>query len=362
MGSFGLGHNAYLGVGEESSYGTIVTRNKFFDILSESLVAEHRRIEAASLNQVGIRKNRIANGSLRYRGTVTMHLTYTDMGRFLKHALGGYTNPALANGTNGSLYDHTFTIADALPTGLTLEIFRDTSNFYTPQGDVNKAFIYRGCKIGSMTITAEIDSFVELSLDFIAASEDRQAKTPAATVMADLDNARNPMVFTQGFLYYGTSGMTVSELTGAVTNGAGVTVESFNVTLDNNLEEDRASLGSRIIREPVRAGGKLAVTGSFVADFNSFERYDEFFNSTTKTLIFVCRNGYLSATNNNYQAMILTLEDVVPTDVPINIADEGPIKQTINFKAYRTLTGATLTYGELGIVLTNAQASSVEVD
>ena len=357
MGSFGLGHNAYLGVGEESSYGTIVARDKFFDLLNESMVAEHRRIEAASLNQIGIRKNRIANGSLRFRGSVSMHLAYPDMGRFLKHALGGYVDPAAANATNGSLYDHTFTIADALPTGLTLEIFRDTSSFYTPQGDVNKAFVYRGSKIGSMTISAEIDSFVELSLDFIAQSEDRQAKTAAATVLGDLDNARNPMVFTQGFLYYGTSGMTVSELTGAVTNGAGIAVESFSVTLDNNLEEDRGSLGSRLIREPVRSGGKLAVTGSFVADFNDFTKYDDFFNSTTRTLIFVCRNGYLSATNNGYEAMILTLEDIVPTDVPINIADEGPIKQTVNFKAYRTLTGATLTYGELGIVLTNAQSA-----
>lgn len=237
MGQFGLGHTTYAGIGEETSYGVPVARTAFFDIESESLVAEHRRIEAASLNQIGIRKERIASGSKRFAGNITMHATYTDQGLIWKHALGAVSTTA--NFTNAALNNHVFQIADALPTGLTLEIFRDTSAFYSPDGEVNKSFVYRGSKITSLTLSAEIDAFLMMDIGFVAYQEVREAKTAAATVLGDLDNTRNPVVFTEGMLSYGNFNFNINDTTPEGVDAvvtASVNIESFEVTIDNNLE------------------------------------------------------------------------------------------------------------------------------
>lgn len=318
MGTAGFGHTVYAGLGEETTYGTPVTRTVFLDVTGETLSLNHERVVSGSLNQIGVRSNKIANGLFRVAGDVTFDVPYTGWELFLKHALGSVAT----TGPVDNAYTHTFDIANALPTGLTIEIYRDSSNFLA--GDLDDAFLYEGCKVNSLSLSATIGAYLSCTASIVAQDENRGARTVAATVNTDLNATRDLIVFTEGSLSY--DNFTTS-------------VESFELTLNNNLNADRFRVGSRLTREPVR-GGKIEVTGSFTADFDSFARYDEFKNSTTKalTLTFTGANVPNSGTA---QSMTITLNRVIPTGVDLNVDDGGILTQTIPFVAYRAQTPAT---------------------
>src|SRR3990167_1824724 len=153
MGTAGFGHKVYVGLGEEATYGTPVTRTKFLDINSESLSLSHERVISGSLNQIGTRYLRVANGLFRIAGDVTFDVPYYDWEFILKHALGAVATTGPAD----FAYTHSFRITDALPTGLTVEIYRDSESFLGADDDV--AFIYEGCKVNSLSLSAAIGAY-----------------------------------------------------------------------------------------------------------------------------------------------------------------------------------------------------------
>lgn len=333
MGTAGFGHTLYMGLGEETTYGTVVTRDRFLDINSESLALSHERITSGSINQIGTRKERVNNGLFRVAGDVTLDLPYRDAELLLKHTLGSVSTTGPVSGA----YTHTFSIADALPTGLTVEIFRDSSGFLGT--DLNAAFIYEGCKINSLALSASVGSYLSAVVSFVSEDENRLAKSGAA-VATDLNTTRDLMTFTQGTLSY---------------DGFTTQVENIDLTINNNLNADRFRLGSRITREPVR-GGKIEISGSFVADFDGFARYNEFRASSTRALILTFTGGNIpnSATA---QSLTITLPFVLPTGTDLNVDDGGILTQTIPFMAYRDPSVASPNGQELKAVLVNAKSA-----
>lgn len=104
-----------------------------------------------------------------------------------------------------------------------------------------------------------------------------------------------------------------------------------------------------------------------MADFNSFREYTDFLASTTKKLALTFTRGDITA-GTTWQRLQLIFHDIVPTGNPINVTGEGPIKQTVEFKAYRSIVaagatnaapfgGGTNSTGEIIVVLTNASAT-----
>lgn len=333
MGTAGFGHTVYIGLGEESTYGTPVARTQFLDINSESLALAHERITSGSLNQIGVRRERVNNGLFRVSGDATLDLPYRDAEFLLKHALGSVAT----TGPVDFAYTHTFDIADALPTGLTVEIFRDSSNFLGTNDD--QSFIYEGCKVNTLALSASVGSYLSAVAGFVGEDENRSAKTVAATVNADLNATRDLMTFTQGAVTYD-----------AVT----VNVESFDLTINNNLNADRFRLGSRITREPVR-GGKIEISGSLVMDFDSFARYDQFKASATRQLVLTFTGGNVPS-SGTAQSMTITLPFILPTSVDLNVDDGGILTQTVPFVALRD-PGEAAPNAEIRIVLVNENAS-----
>lgn len=324
MANVGIGMKGYLGYGEESSYGVPVSRTLFQEINSESLARSSPLIESRSLYRTGILSSKVAQGELGIGGGVEFDCQYEGWEKLLKHAMGAVAT-STPDATNApSVRRHLFTIADVLPTGLTLEIFRDTSGFASEE---NKAHVYAGCKVTSLQLACGVGDLLRASFDFIGKNDDRRAKS------SESFNTSRIAVYHQGVLTW---------------DGNDAEVSQFSMTLNNQLET-RPKLGARTTREPLR-NGKVEVTGTFTVEFDKWEKYQHFMDAAEKAL-----NVRFTGPNivSGYDYFInLSVNIAIITGVRVNLNTPGRIILELDYKAYRSTS-----INELEVTLQNTTTS-----
>lgn len=322
----GLGLVGFLGIGQESTYGSAVSRTNFFEINEESIEVSEGRIESAALARVGMLNTKLAQGGIGVSGGFGFDAQYGGWERLLKHLFGTITssNPDPTNAA--TVWDHKFTIADTLPTGLTVEVFRDTGGFTT---EPNKSFLYQGCALTSGTFSCGVDDLLRTRFELMGRQEARAAKSTPTYDTSKL------AVYHQGTILY---------------NGDDKEVSEFSVTLNNSLEF-RPKLGSRIGRQPKRSG-KLQVTGSFVMEFISWAEYDDFRNATERTFTAEFLGDTISGTLKN--RIYFDINVAVISGCRVVNSAPGRLTLDVGFKAYRTTTKY-----ELEITLRNTTTASL---
>lgn len=229
-----IGANAYLAIGEESTYGTGATElfklqsvvegigmNAAFDRLIS------RAIDATLAPKI------VRGGNKNVRLTVPFELSIVGLARFTRFILG-------ANITTGTgPYIHTQK-RGALPTGLSLEIGLT---------DISKFLRCVGGKIESATFNFTNGSeYVNGTAEIIFAN--------ATVETASLDSSITDLSHTP--LYHG-------DLTLKKEGGSAFEFISATITLANNLDTRIRPLGSQIITELPR--GKGLTEGNIVYPF-----------------------------------------------------------------------------------------------
>src|SRR3990172_11182730 len=119
MSDVGLGLLGYVGIGQETSYGVAVARTNFFEINEENFETSEGRIESVALSRVGIRNTKLAQGGIGVQGGFSFDGLYAGWERPLKHLMGSVVSTQPDPTSNATVWDHKFTVADVLPTGLT---------------------------------------------------------------------------------------------------------------------------------------------------------------------------------------------------------------------------------------------------
>jgi len=324
MGVTGHGLNLRFGFGEETTWGTPVARTKFLNVDSESMTSAQEIVVSGALDTAGVKTARVAVGNETYSGDVVFEAGYKDWEVLAKHAMGSVATVQ----TDAGAFTHTVTIADALPTGLTLEIYRDTADFAGV--DASTAFLFEGTKITQIAYNAVLQSFLRVTCSFVAEDENRGAKTAAPTLStADL------AVFTQGAVTW---------------DGGSLAVEEFTLTHANSLEGDKRRLGSALIKEPTRSG-KIEVTGSFTADFDSFGMYDDM-KAAQRREIVLTFTGSNVPNSSTAQKLAFTIRNIRITDWAAPTDDPGEYTQAVSFRAFRDETN-----NEYTLVFVNANTS-----
>jgi hypothetical protein len=219
-----------LGVKDESTYGTAVTVDKFFEFDSESIAAEQGRVESSAIRagSRAMRADRRVPYQMGASGSIQLPVLSKGFGFWLKHSLGtvGTAGPAETD-----VYTHTGTVGSL------------TGDFFTAQVGIPQA---GGGTISPKTAAGgKVKSF-ELSC---AAGE-------ALSYSADLDFQKLEHTTTLATASYPTSTELLTFISGSVTiAGDAVAVRSFSVKVDNGLAIDRRFLRSNALKkEPVEAG------------------------------------------------------------------------------------------------------------
>lgn len=266
-----LGRGASCGFGEESTWGTAVSRSNWRPIISSNLTRTVERIPRADLYSDAAAASRKGHYDLMVEagGTVEMLATYDNIGMLLKHACGGLST------TGSGPYTHTYTLAATLPTGLTLEFIRGTGT----------SEVFEGCKVNQATLACSAGEAMTLSVDFIA--EDAASRAAAGT--PSFGAAEQVVLYHHaGQLGFG---------------GNNYDITSFSLVLNNNLTR-RNLLGSDLTKEPTR-GDFTEITMSIdveaadqlYADLRSGSQSDAtvtFTGTGGKVMAITLQNAYLT--------------------------------------------------------------------
>ena len=314
------GWDSFLGYAEESSWGVGVhPSTKFMPILNESLQLTPEYMEDESIRKTPSKFYQ-EQGTLPVGGGIEFNVFPEDMDTFFYHAFGAKAS-ALVGGSSGA-YDHTLTLADQLPTGLSIEAYRG--------GDT---FGYHGSKVAELSMTSEINSWLRGTSNLLCYEEE---VNPSGKATSPTFTAVKPFKWHQGVFKIDT---VEAELL------------SLNWTLNNNLKEDKfAHNGQKRVAIP--RNGQREVTGTFRMEFDDLTQYNKFVNGSDAALqIVFTSNEQIEA--GYYYTLTLDFPVVKFNGTTPNIESHEIIEHDIPFMALEDVGSAH----EVTMTLRNSQAS-----
>lgn len=232
-----------LGFANESTYGTAVTVNRFFEYESESIESEFARTEGDPL-RVGshhIRSDRFTPYYAGASGSVEMAVMSKGFGFFFRHMMGqvATTGPA-----ETVVYTHTGTEAELLGDSFTMQVNRP----FHPSG-TSQPLTFRGGKITEWTLSNSVDEnlMLELACDFM------QVDTATALATASYPASMDNLTWAGGVVNIGGSNYDVTE---------------FSLQCNNGLATDRRQIRANTDKkEPTQSRADYSF--SLSADFDS---------------------------------------------------------------------------------------------
>jgi hypothetical protein len=254
------------------------------------------RIAKPSLGSVS--QNRSVKSKRSVSGGFTAQVGFNGIETILKHAFG-----SVSTGTpEASVYEHTYTLTNALPTGLTFHVNRDAANLGT-------AYEYEGCMIEKLTLKQELEDMLMLEVECEGEDE-----APIAVI---------------GGPTFPTFIACDWEMLTAVVAGTTVKASSLELVIENSLAKDRHQLGSRL-RKGLGRGAFRKITGKIETELDATTLYASF-NSLTNGQINLSWQGPTLGGTSYLLDLVLPNASYL---IERNVSDPGPVPATITFEAF----------------------------
>lgn len=245
-----------LGVRDESTWGTAVTVDRFFPLISESMEPVVDKLETEA-RRAGLLVQRSDISIPIYKGSagsIEIPVMNRSFGWWLKHLLGGTATA----GPTDSAYTHTGTVATLLNDSFTMQVNRPFHDSGT-----NQAFTYEGCKIVSWELTAGVDEEVKLTAEVDAENESTGTSLASASYPTGLELLS---------WAHASSQLTIA--------GTQVPITSFSLQCDNALKTDRHYIYGSGLKKQQVANGYRDIQFSLDCDFDSLTQYNRLRAST----------------------------------------------------------------------------------
>jgi Phage tail tube protein len=332
---YGSGLSAQIGLKTESTVGTEITVDRFYEFLSESITFQPTWLDSAGLKagQAFKRVSRTVQSRFSAGGDWSLeHADKGGMGTIWKHALGSpITIPVQIGATTAWQQVH----IPGMRTGLshTIQVGR-------PQTDGTvRAFTYRGCKVTGFEFTCSDGEIAQLSLSVDGWQE------ATATALASASYTANMGVFTfadaSTFTLGGTptTGGSPSQI--SIAGGTAVTTVVRGITISGQwpLATERFGLGNAGVKREQIENGIPMITGTLEGEFTSrTEIYDLFKANTTTALQLDFTHG--DAGSSNPYRLSFIMPAIKFKEAATNAAGPDILGQTIGFEAYDDGTNA----------------------
>lgn len=309
--ALGHGYNSWLGVGVQTVFGTAVAASKWLELNSDSLKYKKGKAQKPSLR--GLSANRVVDMKKNVEGGIGIQLPFSGAEVLLKHAFGA------VNTSGAGPYTHTFSLAQALLVGLTLEVNRDSAAI-----GGSSSFRYDGCHVSKWTLKQEVEDFLMLELDIVGREQ---------TLIA---------VSTPTFATF--DGISWGDFTSCTINSVATEIMGFEITGDNALASDRYKLGS-LTRIGSGKSGPRQITGTITAEFDALTLHALYLSQATFPIVFLYTSGAKTLT---ITLPACRFEGDDPT-----VENSGPLKLTLPFRAYLSAAEGD----EINAVLVNSVSS-----
>lgn len=314
-----IGRGSHIGLAEESTYGTSVSPTDFIEVRSIGLGLELPRNYfdehlTSRTVQGYITENQDTSGSIEMYGM------YEGLELLFKHALGSVSSSQVGS---TSAYEHTFSLSESLPTGLTV---------YALKG--SQAFEYPGCKVATLTLSQEAGQPLMVSAELIGNGVETKVSTETPTYPSWL-----PIHFGQ-----------ISTLD---INNSEAKVQSFELVITNPFADDIYTLATsdQGTREDIIENGKREIMCNMSVYADGYTLYD-LYRDSTEHPVDITYTGSEADGGEDYKLSI-SLPNVIAEGEAPNPEDMGPISHNFNVRALKNSSNSD----ELEIKLTNTTDS-----
>lgn len=311
----------FTGLGEEGTYGTAVAATRFLYHNSESLRVQENKVFSGAVYKVGRNAARQVQSTIGVSGDFSFNPSHSAHAwtMLLKHLLGSVSSSQPDSTSAPTVYRHTFTPADALPTGLTLEIGKDVL-----------ANRFLGCKVVSMRVSGAAGQLMDASVGLLG--RDSTSITPSAPVLTEA----NLIVLTN---------------TAITWNSGTINVVDFDIAIENALAP-RYFVNSRLTSEPLRSG-KRRVSGSFRVELTDATMWSDFRNATRRDLIITCTGATITGAYAFETKFTLPVNEL--QEAQAHADTEGVLTIPCSFESFYDSTNAN----EITVRVTNENSSAV---
>lgn len=311
-----LGRDSYIGIGEETTWGTAVARTQWFRLVSENLrrtvVKNERGVLAEASGSGNIRSHFRSRDSVA--GDVVFLVGYEGQGLVWKHVLWGTPT---TTGPVGGIYTHTTKMGSAPPTGgLTVEIIRGTST---------TAALYEGMRVTKAVAEITAGELMRVTLSLVGETSTLPAAGTATVTANELDVLH-------------------SQVGTASWNAVNYTARMLRVEVDNKFAE-RQLLGSLLPKEP-KQGAFRDVRVSMDAELENDNLQAGYTADTESDLAF-------TATGTGSRTMAFTLHNAYIDDNSAPLSQVGVIAESTVFRGQSDGTDEGLQ-----VVIANTQSSA----
>lgn len=315
-----LGFQTIWNTGVESTFGTAVTTDRSYEIISESVTRKNR-----TLRREGMRGGDIASyvGTRRVQtgqtvdGNVVLEVLPTGMGRLFKQITGG--TPVITTPGGGTLTrQHVYPLGSLASDSLTLQkVIRD------PDGVVISTITQKGCKVTGAEFAISVDQTTRLTLDVDGQSEVKNITAAAAAYpSATID----PYHFAQATLTLG----------GTPVANASV----LSVKFERPLNVERYYLGNAGLKDEQVEEERPKVSGSMTYDVINETLYDLFVADGGGELVVTFVGSLIEGAL--YNTFKITVPDIHLTEGTPSAS--GPGLLTVASAWESDAGGATITY------------------
>ena len=313
--------NGFLGLGEESVYGTPVAASRFLFINSESIRATENKVYSPAIAKVSRQSARQVQGRVDVGGDFTFNpgLSYYGFTMLLKHLLGTVSSAQPDVTAAPTAYRHTFSLADALPTGLTLEVGKDLVGHR-----------FEGCKIQSMRLSGSAGEMLAVSCGILGRDVD------------SIDDSEP--VLTEGHIPVCTNA-TLSW------GGTNHDVISFDIAIENPLAP-RNFIDSRFTDEPARSGQRR-ISGNFTTEFQSAALWSDWRNATRRSLILTVTEAAIAGGYSYDLSITLPVTELQEGQAQLDT--EGVLTIPVAFESFANASNTS----EIALYVTNENSAAV---
>ncbi|MCP4648907.1 MAG: hypothetical protein GY853_02335 [PVC group bacterium] len=256
-----IGYDSYLGVAEETTFGTLVTATSFIEFSSESFKREREEIKIDTVNNSRDYLKRLSGNESAAGGFESMVNPGEDaLVYFIKQCMGGSVTSTTIT---ASAYTHVINGGDmesnqgsggsADIKSLTVQIRKGDTNQYT----------WQGCRVNSMSLKGEVGSPLTFGCEVMA----KTATATSDSLTASFSNV-DPSNFT------GVTVQTSDSIGGSWTTEY---FSAFEVSLNNNISEQRA-LGSANVH--ALPPGRRDVSIKLSQQYDTTTNYTRFVENT----------------------------------------------------------------------------------
>lgn len=311
----------FLGLAEESVYGTPVAATRFLYINGESIRATENKAYSPAIAKVSRQAARNVQGRVDVGGDFTFNpgLSYHGFTMLLKHLLGTVATATPDSTAAPTVRRHTFTPADALPAGLTLEVGKDLLSHR-----------FEGCKVTSMRFSGSQGELLAVTAGILGQDVASIADSAPVLTEGNIPNCTNAT------LSWG---------------GTNLDVTNFDLAIENPIAP-RFFIDSRFTDEPARAGQRR-VSGTFTTELQDATLWSDWRNQTRRQIILTVTGASIAGGYSFDVQFTLPVTELMEGQAQLDA--EGVLTIPVAFESFADASNAN----EVSIRVTNENVAAV---